>query len=59
MQYQIENLQTENSFIHSLCRMGNWRNIARTIKQEVKNKTKKTKTKTKKNSKQKYKQTNK
>ena len=58
MQYQIENLQIENSFIHSLHRMGNWRNIARTIKQELKNK-KKTKTKTKKNSKQKYKQTNK
>ena len=37
------NSQVENPFIHSLHGMGNWRNVATTIKQTVKKKKKKTK----------------
>ena len=34
------NSQVENPFIHSLHGMGNWRNVATTIKQTVKKKRK-------------------
>ena len=40
------NSQVENSFIHSLHSMGNWRNVATTMKQVVK-KQKETKEKAK------------